>query len=126
MKHVLPVVIAAAGLGLSPAAFGHSPSADGSPVTLVTSQSQSQSGSSSQQQRHEEQARTSEETPAHSQFGGAPKDQETRERHHQQYPESAQHLGPQEEEQGQSSKGSGKTKPGHEDTRKDAGSGAGR
>jgi hypothetical protein len=31
-------------------------------------------------------------------FGGQPKDQETRERHHPQYPESAQHLGPQEDQ----------------------------
>src|SRR4051812_413636 len=30
-------------------------------------------------------------------FGGQPKDQEARERHHRQYPESAQHLGPQED-----------------------------
>jgi len=30
-------------------------------------------------------------------FGGQPKDQEARERHHPQYPESAQHLGPQED-----------------------------
>jgi hypothetical protein len=28
-------------------------------------------------------------------FGGQPKDQEARERHHPQYPDSAQHLGPQ-------------------------------
>lgn len=31
-------------------------------------------------------------------FGGQPKDQATRERHHPQYPESAQHLGPQEDQ----------------------------
>ncbi len=30
-------------------------------------------------------------------FGGQPKDQAARERHHPQYPESAQHLGPQEQ-----------------------------
>ena len=31
-------------------------------------------------------------------FGGQPKDQEARERHHPQYPESARHLGPQEDQ----------------------------
>jgi hypothetical protein len=31
-------------------------------------------------------------------FGGQPKDQETRERHHPQYPDSAQHLGPHEDQ----------------------------
>ena len=31
-------------------------------------------------------------------FGGQPKDQEARERHHPQYPDSAQHLGPQQDE----------------------------
>jgi hypothetical protein len=30
-------------------------------------------------------------------FGGQPKDQAARERHHPQYPESAQNLGPQEQ-----------------------------
>ncbi len=34
----------------------------------------------------------------HQDFGGQPKDQEARERHHPQYPESAQHLGPQEDQ----------------------------
>ena len=34
----------------------------------------------------------------HQEFGGAPKDQEARERHHPQYPENAQHLGPQEDQ----------------------------
>jgi hypothetical protein len=123
MKQVLPIVIATAGLSFSVAAYGPPASMAGSEVTPVTGQSRS--GSSSEQQRHEEQARQSQDTPSHSQFGGAPRDQDTRERHHQQYPESAQHLGPQEEEQGQSSKGSGKTRPGHEEKRKDAGSGVG-
>lgn len=31
-------------------------------------------------------------------FGGQPKDQAARERHHPQYPESAQNLGPQEQD----------------------------
>ena len=31
-------------------------------------------------------------------FGGQPKDQEARERHHPQYPDSAQHLGPQQDQ----------------------------
>jgi hypothetical protein len=31
-------------------------------------------------------------------FGGQPKDQDARERHHPQYPDSAQHLGPQEDQ----------------------------
>lgn len=31
-------------------------------------------------------------------FGGQPKDQEARERHHPQYPDTAQHLGPQEDQ----------------------------
>ena len=35
---------------------------------------------------------------SHHEFGGQPKDQETRERHHPQYPESSQHLGPQEDQ----------------------------
>jgi uncharacterized lipoprotein len=30
-------------------------------------------------------------------FGGQPKDQAARERHHPQYPESARHLGPQQD-----------------------------
>ena len=33
-------------------------------------------------------------------FGGQPKDQEARERHHPQYPDSAQHLGPQQDQKG--------------------------
>ncbi len=31
-------------------------------------------------------------------FGGQPKDQAARERHHPQYPDSARHLGPQEDQ----------------------------
>ncbi|MBD0315396.1 MAG: hypothetical protein ICV75_01780 [Nitrospiraceae bacterium] len=120
---VLPIVLAAAGLILSTTAYTPSVSAGGSGITPVASQSTS--GSSSEEQRNKEQAQKSQETPSASQFGGAPRDQETRERHHRQYPESAQHLGPQEEEQGQSSKGGGKTRPGHEEKRKDAGSGVG-
>ena len=112
MNQVFPIVLAAAGLTLST-------------VAVAPSVSAAASGPSSEQQRHEEQAKKSQETPAASQFGGAPKDQDARERHHRQYPESAQHLGPQEEEQGQSSKDSGKTRPGHEEKRKDAVSGVG-
>lgn len=36
-------------------------------------------------------------------FGGQPKDQAARERHHPQYPDSAQHLGPQEDQTATSS-----------------------
>ena len=34
----------------------------------------------------------------HQDFGGAPKDQEARERHHPQYPDNSRHLGPQEDQ----------------------------
>jgi hypothetical protein len=37
-------------------------------------------------------------TAASTDFGGQPKDQEARERHHPQYPDSAQHLGPQQDQ----------------------------
>jgi len=39
------------------------------------------------------------QSSASTDFGGQPKDQEARERHHPQYPESSQHLGPQEDRQ---------------------------
>jgi len=59
---------------------------------------ESKSSQSPSQQREAEEARRSQNTPSHSQFGGAPKDQGTRERQHPQYPETAQHLGPRDAE----------------------------
>lgn len=124
MMHVVAVVFFGAGLCLSGTAYSGIESVQGSKI-LVTGQSQP---SSQQQEQSQEQARTSQETPSHSQFGGAEKDQAARERHHSQYPESAQHLGPQEQDQDTGSKGAGggKTKPGHEDKSPDAVSGVGR
>ncbi len=93
-------------------------------IKLVGSQSQSNPSDKQQHQQHNEQARQSQETPAYSEFGGAQKDQETRERHHQQFPESAQHLGPQEDEQGQrGAAGNGKPRLGHEEKSHEAGAG---
>ena len=120
MHHAIAVVIVGASLSL----IGTSQAGvDTSGIRLVTGQSQHQSSGT---MSPDEQARKSQETPSHSQFGGAPKDQDTRDRQHRQYPESAQHLGPQEDDQGQGSKGasgSGKTRPGHEDKKQDAVSG---
>jgi len=118
MNHVGALVLVGAGLyvtGAIEAVADVSPK----PAILVTGQS------SQSKESRKEQARKSQETLAHSQFGGAAKDQETRERHHPQYPESAQHLGPQEE---QSSKGTsgGKAKSDHEEKAQDAVSGVGR
>ena len=127
MQHAIAVVIVGAGLSLIGTAQA---GVDTSGLRLVTGQSQGQSQhQSSGTMSPEEQAGKSQETPSHSQFGGAEKDQGTRERQHRQYPESAQHLGPQEDHQGQGSQGasgSGKTRPGHEDKKQDAVSGVGR
>ncbi len=123
MQHTIAVVIVGAGLSLIGTAQA---GVDTSGLRLVTGQSQHQSSGT---MSPEQQAGKSQETPSHSQFGGAQKDQGTRERQHQQYPESAQHLGPQEDHQGQGSQGasgSGKTRPGHEDKKQDAVSGVGR
>lgn len=128
MKHFVSIIIAGAGLCMAGTTFAHSTSDDSGRATTVTSQSkQSKSEGTSEQDRHREQAKESQETPAHAEFGGH-KDPEARARQHPQYPESAQHLGPQEEEQGQGSKagGSSKTRPGHEEQKKDAISGVGR
>jgi hypothetical protein len=135
MKHLVSIVIAGAGLCMVGTTFAHSTSGDHGQATVVTSQSkqskpdqskQSKSESTSEQERHGEQAKQSQETPAHTEFGGD-KNPDARSRQHPQYPESAQHLGPQEEEQGQGSKagGSGKPRPGHEE-KSDAISGVGR
>jgi hypothetical protein len=120
MHHAIAVAIVGASLSL----VGTSQAGvDTSGLRLVTGQTQPQSSGT---MSPEEQARKSQETPSHSQFGGAPKDQETRERQHRQYPESSQHLGPQEDDHGQGSKGAsggGKPRPGHEDKKQDAVSG---
>lgn len=116
MTHVSAIVFLGAGLYLTGTAYAGVDALQGRTIPVT--------GQSSQSKEHQkEQARQSQETPSHSQFGGAPKDQEARERHHPQYPESAQNLGPQED---QGSKGGSKTKPGHEEKKQDAVSGVGR
>src|SRR5215212_6182322 len=84
MQHAIAVVIVGAGLSLVGTAQA---GVDTSALRFVTGQSQHQSSGT---MSPDEQARKSQETPSHSQFGGAAKDQSTRERQHPQYPESAQ------------------------------------
>ena len=127
MLHGIATVMVTAGLSLAGTAGTGVHATDGllMPVTGQSQQQQQSSGTMSPS----EQAKQSQETPSHSQFGGAAKDQATRERQHTQYPESAQHLGPQEDNQGQGSRGtsgSEKTRPGHQDQKQDAVSGVGR
>ena len=126
MLHGIAAVMVSAGLSLAGTAEAGVPATDGL-LMLVTGQQQSQQSSGTMSPS--EQAKQSQDTPSHSQFGGTAKDQATRERQHSQYPESAQHLGPQEDNQGQGSRGtsgSDKTRPGHEDQKQDAISGVGR
>lgn len=129
MKRLVSIALGAA-LCVAGTAYAHSTPGNQAVLTPASGQSHSQSSSgssSSQRGQTEQQAKESQDTPAHTEFGGQPKDDAARERHHQQYPESAQHLGPQEDEQSQGSRGTGgKTKSGHEDTRQDAVSGMGR
>lgn len=125
MLHGIAAGVLITGLSLAGSAQAGVQATDGL-VVLVTGQSQQQSSGT---MSPSEQAKQSQETPSHSQFGGAAKDQATRERQHKQYPDSAQHLGPHEDEQGQGSRGtsgSGKTRPGHDDQKQDAVSGVGR
>ena len=126
MRYGIAAVMITAGLGLAGTAQAGVQASDGL-LTLVTGQSQQQQQSSGTMSPSE-QAKQSQETPSHSQFGGAGKDQATRDRQHRQYPESAQHLGPQEDNQsqGRGTSGSDKTPPGHADQKQDAISGVGR
>ena len=124
MTRLVSIIIAGAGLCVGGAAYAHSLSVHEAAATPVSGPSRSQSSSDRQSQRDqtkEEQAKKSRETPSHTEFGGQPRDQEARERHHQQYPESAQHLGPQEDQQGQ-----GSHPGGQESKQPDAVSGVGR
>jgi hypothetical protein len=115
MKKSLSLMAAGAGLCLAGAAYGHD-SATHQKATPMANQSQS-----SDQQRQKQQAKQSEETPAHTEFGGQAKDQEARERHHQQYPDIAQQLGPQGGDKGQAQEGHTR----REDKKQDAVSGVG-
>jgi hypothetical protein len=110
MTRLVSMIIAAAGVCVGGAAYAHSLSVHEAAAAPVSGPSRSQSSpdrqSTQRDQTKDEQAKKSRETPSHTEFGGQPRDQEARERHHQQYPESAQHLGPQGDEQ--RSEGAGK------------------
>lgn len=121
-------IIAGASLFLGGAVYAHGLVSEQGPAVLVTGQSQSQSQGSGrsqgQDQRMQDQAKESRQQPSHTEFGGQPADQAARERHHQQYPESAQHLGPQEGDHPQGAQRSGGE--GGQGSRQDAVSGVGK
>ncbi len=100
MKAGRSFMILGASLFFTGAIYASGSASDPGQAVLVTGQSSSQpqaSGPSDQQMQ--EQARESRKQPSHTEFGGQPKDEAARERHHQQNPQSAQHLGPQESDE---------------------------